>query len=157
MNAVFITAWCRKVFICTLKIRRDGENSDFGGKSLKWPICRKMAEIWSKMVEKIFFLIFSFFSTRERICPSLCCRNVPNSTIFRKLGNGFLSTSKVFWTLLWAFRHLRGTFQPFLSIFRAPETSRKLCRQPPRRIFEVFIGGKKVQNSFFRLLAKNEV
>ncbi len=41
--------------------------------------------------------------------------------------------------------------------FGAPEAPRKLCRQPPKRIFEVFRGGKKVQNSFFRLLAKNEV
>ena len=32
-------------------------------------------------------------------CPSLCCRNVANSIIFRKLGNGFLNTPKVFWTL----------------------------------------------------------
>ena len=91
------------------------------------------------------------------ICPSLCCRNVPNSTIFRKLGNGFLCTSKVFWTLLWAFRHLGSPFRPFLCIFGPPEAPRKFCRQPLKCSFDAFRGGKKVQNSFFRLLAKNEV
>ena len=93
----------------------------------------------------------------DAICPSLCCRNLPNSTIFRKLGNVFLSTSKVFWMLLWAFRHLGSPFWPFLCIFGPPEAPRKLCRQSPKCSFKAFRGGKKVQNSFFRLLAKNEV
>ena len=78
-------------------------------------------------------------------CPSRCCRNVQNSTIFRKLGNGFLSTPKVFWKLFWAFRHLRSPFWPFLCIFGAPEPPRKLCREAPKCRFETPTGGEMVQ------------
>ena len=35
-----------------------------GGKRLMWPTGRKMAEIWSKMVEKFFFDFFEFFDAR---------------------------------------------------------------------------------------------
>ena len=35
-----------------------------GGKRLMWPIGRKMAKIWSKMVENVFFNFFEFFDAR---------------------------------------------------------------------------------------------
>ena len=82
-------------------------------------------------------------------CPSQCCRNVANSTIFSKLGNGFLSTPKVFWKLFWAFRHLRSPFWPFLCIFRSPESPRKLSREAPKCRFETPTGGKMVQKTHF--------
>ena len=85
----------------------------------------------------------------QRFCPSQCCRNVANSTIFRKLGNGFLSTPKVFWKLFWAFRHLRSPFWPFLCIFGSPESPRKLCREAPKCRFEIPTGGKMVQKLVF--------
>ena len=72
-----------------------------------------------------------------------------NSTIFRKLGNGFLSTPKVFWKLFWAFRHLRSPFWPFLCIFGSPESPRKLCREAPKCRFETPTGGKMVQKLVF--------
>ena len=77
-------------------------------------------------------------------CPSRCCRNVQNSTIFRKLRNGFLSTPKVFCKLFWAFRHLRSPFWPFLCIFGSPESPRKLIREAPKCRFETPTGGKMV-------------
>ena len=79
-----------------------------------------------------------------------------NSTIFRKLGNGFLSTPKVFWKLFWAFRHLRSPFWPFLCIFGSPESPRKLCREAPKCRFETPTGGKMVQKLVFLANRQNQ-
>ena len=82
-------------------------------------------------------------------CPSQCCRNVANSTIFRKLGNGFLSTLKVFWKLFWAFRHLRsllGHCCAYLGLQSHPESSferpQNAVLRPPQEV-------KWSKNSFF--------
>ena len=79
-----------------------------------------------------------------------------NSTIFRKLGNGFLSTPKVFWKLFWAFRHLRSPFSSFLCIFGSPESPRKLCREAPKCRFEIPTGGKMVQKLDFSANRQNQ-
>ena len=44
---------------------KNAKNSDFGGIRLIGPIGRKMAENWSKMVQKIFFEFFEFFNARS--------------------------------------------------------------------------------------------
>ena len=80
------------------------------------------------------FNYFPFSTQKQFRAFNACVPNASkteNSTIFRKLGNGFLSTPKVFWKLFWAFRHLRSPFWPFLCIFGSPESPRKLCREAP--------------------------
>ena len=115
-----------------------------------------MAIFWGKKL-KLRMCLMGAYTCPTSSCPSQCCRNVQNSTIFRKLGNGFLSTPKVFWALLWAFRHLGSPFWPFLIIFRPPEASGKPRRQAPKCSFEASTGGKKVQKLVFWLLDKNDV
>ena len=57
----------KSVHIDVRSVQRGPKNPKIavlGRKRLMWPIGQKMAEIWSKMVEKFFFNFFEFFDAR---------------------------------------------------------------------------------------------